>query len=479
MDVNDSDLSCSRSQGLKHHLLRVGFSRASAQAIVFISLPLLSRLYKPGDFGVWALIQSTALLVSSVATLRFELAVVLPQDHDEALALLGMGLSTAILVSIICTAVMPWALPLVLGAQKIADMRLAGWAIPALVFFTAANQLGLAWCTRTMAFGLYGGSQLLLAIASALIPAWLAIHPLGANGLVLGTIMSLFLVQVALWAYTIMDIRRRNLYVDFCKRNMIELLFKYRSYPLYMTPYTMIGAIRDRIIYFFIGNYGSAGEVGLYSMAQRLTNAPNTLVSSTIRPVLFQFAVNQKKETVHRLVYTIMMKLVMMTVPLIIFYLFYAERLLSLFLGNGWAKAAPYSIILIMPMFPLLLSNWMDRYLDVLGHQRLAFIMETIFSGAAVAAITTAFYMGASVRVAVFIQACIMATYYTAWIAVVFRTAGMPLLKLMNVLTVAVCVSVVSTVIVYLGDAIGSMPIAAIFLFIAWSGCVGTVVKKK
>ena len=467
------------NRGLRYHFLRVGISRASAQAVVFLSLPVLARLYNPEDFGVWALIQSTALIVGSVATLRFELAVVLPQDHNEAFGILGIGIGTAFLLSIMCIALIPWALPLVMGDQKIADMRIARWAIPALVFFIASNQLGLSWCTRTTAFGVYGGSQLLLALAGTAIPAWLAFHPSSTNGLVLGTVLSIFSVQVGLWAYIITDIIRRDLSASFSRQNVIELLSKYRSYPLYMTPYTMIGAIRERIIYFFIGHYGGAGEVGLYSMAQRLTNSPNSLVVNTIRPVFFQFAVNQVKEKVHEMVHGIMFKLVFLVVPLMTFYFFYPERLLTLLLGQEWAIATPYTLILMIPLFPLLLGNWMDRYLDVLGHQRLAFLMETIFSVAAVAAISIAFYMDASVPVAVSIQAGILGLYFTVWIAIVFRIAAMPISGFFYVLIIAACIFFFSAIILFVGNYYGGMLLAAISLAFAWVFCVVNVFWNK
>lgn len=472
-------LPANRSKKLSHHLLRVGFSRAAAQAVVFLTLPLLSRLYNPYDFGVWALIQSTALLFGSIATLRFELAVVLPKDHNEACRVLCIGLGFAILLSIICMVILPWVLPYIFAEQKIEDIKLAEWTVPLIVLFAAANQLGLAWCTRTAAFGIYGGSQLLYATGCAAIPTWFSYHPPSVNGLVLGTVLSFFLVQIGLWVYIFTDISRLDLRFGFSWQNWIELLFKYHRYPIYMTPYTVIGAIRDRILFFFMGHYGSAAEVGLYSMAQRLTNAPNNLVASTIRPVFFQFAVNQEKKAVQRMVNSIMMKLVVLIVPPITFYFFYPEQLLAHLLGHGWVNAAPYTMILIIPMIPMLLGNWMDRYLDVLGLQRMAFLMETLFSLAAVATIILAFRMDSSVRVAVSIQAIIMAVYLTVWIIMVFRAAGMPIYSLFHVLINAACISIISAIIVWAGDAFGGMLLVAVFLCIVWIGCIVKTFRKE
>lgn len=165
-------------------LLRVGISGAGSQAITFLALPLLSRLYSPDSFGIWALIQSAALMFGSLATCRYELAVLLPKENENAFHILVLGLCLAMGVAVLS------ALMIGLGDRNLMGVTNASiiWAVPPLIFLAAAIQLGLAWCTRMGAFTLYGVVQLGSAGLAGLLPALMAAYTADGFGLVIGSL---------------------------------------------------------------------------------------------------------------------------------------------------------------------------------------------------------------------------------------------------------------------------------------------------
>ncbi len=55
-----------------------------AQAIPIAISPILTRIYTPEDFGVFALYMSVASLLSTLATGRYELAIMLPKKDEDA-----------------------------------------------------------------------------------------------------------------------------------------------------------------------------------------------------------------------------------------------------------------------------------------------------------------------------------------------------------------------------------------------------------
>lgn len=73
------------------------------QLLQLLSIPVVTRLYEPSEYGLWALWISLGTLVGSVATLRYEVAIVLPKRDVDALALfclcLGLTIISAILVT--------------------------------------------------------------------------------------------------------------------------------------------------------------------------------------------------------------------------------------------------------------------------------------------------------------------------------------------------------------------------------------------
>jgi O-antigen/teichoic acid export membrane protein len=457
-------------------VLRIGLSGAGTQVVVFLSLPILSRLYGAENFGAWALIQSTALLIGAIATCRYELAVVLPDSNEEAASLLGMGLVLAIAVSLCTALALYWSGPWL--PVDVVPEALAVWSIPLLVILTATNQLAMAWCTRAAAFTLYGAAQLAMAVLTAALPAYLASSGGGATGLVTGTLMANGLVTVALWIWAVRQLGKYNLLTGFHWRQMIAAGRQYRAYPFFMTPYSLVGALRERAVYFLLGTYAGGGEVGLYAMAQRLANAPNSLVSSALRPVFFQRIAQGAIADIGKFLERILIWLVLLAVPPVTFFCFFPERIVTLLFGPGWGEAATYVLILSLPMLPLLLGNWMDRYFDVLGRQRLAFGMEFVFSLLAVAVLAGAIWLGADIRTAVLLQAIVMFAYFTVWIGVLFSAADIRLALLGKVAVLAVatgtvtalCVMVISTMAGFLGSAVSFLLLWMVVLAtLAWS----------
>ena len=72
---------------------------AGAQLLTVLAAPLLTRLYSPEDFGLLAVYASLLALIGVISSLRYELAIPLPEDDTEAanvavLSLILVGIST-------------------------------------------------------------------------------------------------------------------------------------------------------------------------------------------------------------------------------------------------------------------------------------------------------------------------------------------------------------------------------------------------
>ena len=90
------------------HVLTLLTGSGLAQAIALAVSPLLTRLYAPGQFGLFALYLSVVALLAVVATGRYELAIVLPEADDDAWQVGALALGLAVLFS---TAVLVVSVP--------------------------------------------------------------------------------------------------------------------------------------------------------------------------------------------------------------------------------------------------------------------------------------------------------------------------------------------------------------------------------
>jgi O-antigen/teichoic acid export membrane protein len=415
---------------LVRRVATVGAGTALAQLIAAASTPLLTRVFAPEAHAVWAVFLSSSIIFSAVATLRYELAVVLPKSRREAAALVQVGLAAATGVAALSgLAAWLWGSRLFPAGEAVI-IRHAVWAVPVSVLSTAATQLAFAWCTREAAFGAYSFAQFLLP--SATLAAQLAFAALGwrdAAGLVFGTVAGQALAALVL-AFAL--VRRGGPgSVESAVRGR-EIALRYRNYPLYMTPYTLLGTFRDRLAYFMLGRLGMPAEAGFYNLAARLINLPNSFVASALRPVFFAHAAGHDPRELERPVRELVVLLGLlcgvMWGPAVVF----APTLLRFVFGPGWDAAAPFAIVLSVPAIPLLMGNWADRLLDVLGRQRTALTLELLSSTAVVGGLLGGYAISGNLLIAVAFQSFCLTVYYVIWLMVLFRAAGFAIRPLLG-----------------------------------------------
>ena len=58
--------------------------------ITVAAAPILTRLYGPESFGVLATFASILALLNVVSSLRYELAIAVPEDDEDAIALVWL-----------------------------------------------------------------------------------------------------------------------------------------------------------------------------------------------------------------------------------------------------------------------------------------------------------------------------------------------------------------------------------------------------
>ena len=71
-----------------------------AQVIGLLITPILTRLYAADAFGEMALFMSISSIIGVVACLKYELAIVIPKEDDEAVAVLSVSFLSVLAVSL-------------------------------------------------------------------------------------------------------------------------------------------------------------------------------------------------------------------------------------------------------------------------------------------------------------------------------------------------------------------------------------------
>lgn len=407
------------------HMLVSGIGSFLAPLINVASIVVIIQLYGPDDYGLWAVLTSVSLLPGTVATLRYELAIVLAEEEEQA----GRAFLLCLLLSAVF-ALATWAVVgsalLAIPAWQYREGLLAWlWAVPLLVFLTGFVATGTAWCTRQQAFGVQAVALVMLAalVCGVQIGAYF-VGMRGAGGLILGSVVGNSACALILLAFVL---RRPPLgfLAGFTLRGMRALVVRYRNFPLFSVPYTFVGALRLQGVTLLFGSLAAANAVGHYAFAYRLANFPVGPFTNGIRPVLFEKAARLADlRNLQAFVENLLQVLSTLCLPVLVLFLARADHLFSALLPARWMGAAPYVKLLVLPAVAFLHTNWMDRILDVLQLQKLAFKLEACFSLACLTGLGFGLLVLDSPLLAVALQATCLLTYNVYYVHVIYRETG-------------------------------------------------------
>ena len=397
-----------------------------------VSVPWIGRLYGPSAFGQWAYLQSIAAVVATIAGLRYELAVVVSQDEDEARRISIVHFFTTLLFSSAVTAIFGLFGAAWMNAAGMSEVTPYLISIPICAVLSALYALLTNWLIRLERFNDLARTALALSGMTALGQIGAAfLFNRSLKGIVVGGIVGQLapfaLIPSLTWAVT--RIRLRSLSMS----SLWTTARKHDSFPLFMVPWSLTGSLRDRGLIILLGIFASSKVMGFYSLALRLVLAPQTLALNSLSSVLFQRAAEAERVSeVAPLVRRVNIQMSSLMVPTFIFLAWWAKDLIAVLLGEKWRGAGTYVSLLCAPAFGLVLQNWLIRLLTIARRQRDGFILEALYTVVSLTAFWVSFRIWNDPLIAVGGFAMVTVFYNVAFFLVCYRTCEFPLRDLLQ-----------------------------------------------
>ncbi|MGN6527452.1 MAG: lipopolysaccharide biosynthesis protein [Burkholderiaceae bacterium] len=264
--------AAARGGGLLRAVLTLVAGGAVAQALPLLLGPWLTRLYAPQQFGAYNVFAAVAANLAVVACGRYEFALPLVVDADNARALRALCLRVLAGVT---------TLSAIGGAAWWASGAGAWTAwLPASVAVLGWLSLATLWATRAHAYRAlaiarvvqYGGA------ASAQVAAGLA--GAGVAGLVIAPIAA----AAAAAALLRLPLRDGAPVPAGAWRALAR---RFKDFPLLNTPHAFMGALQDTAAVALIAAWQGPAAAGFWGLALRYLKAPATLVGGAVSQALY------------------------------------------------------------------------------------------------------------------------------------------------------------------------------------------------
>ncbi|KEQ13091.1 oligosaccharide flippase family protein [Endozoicomonas numazuensis] len=320
-----------------------------AQAIPIAVSPILTRLYTPEDFGLFALYGALAAIISMLATGRYEQAIMLPQDDDEAINIvifsLGIVVSVSVL-SLVTVFLFNVELTKLLGSDDI-----SGWLylLPVSILVVGCYQNFYYWVNRQKKYKNIAINRVFQSGGTAAVQVSTAFGHVGGGlmmGLVVGQTIGLIGLLQASGKKVIAFIPAVS--VD----KVLESAKRYKKFPLFDSMSSILNMSTSHLQNIVLAAFYGAQTAGLYSLVLRVLVFPLSFINGALLDVLRDKFVTEYRETGGVKVFyrKVFLVLFVLGLPPMLLLLLFAEDLFQIVFGDNWLEAGVYASILA-PMF--------------------------------------------------------------------------------------------------------------------------------
>lgn len=318
-----------------------------AQAVPIAIIPILTRIFTPEDFGLFALYGAFVAVVGVIATGRYEIAIMLPVNHEEARVLLQASALVALLISLIIS------IPLITWNKEIAiflgNQEIAPWLylVPISVFLTGIYQSLTYWNNRQKKFkntAISRVNQSFCQGASQTIFGFLQI----AGGLIWGHFMGIISSLMYLLGK---DKTYKKIVQEINKQEIKQQLVRYKKFPKYGIVGELCDASAMQMPVFMLTKFYSSAITGMFSLTFRVLNMPTSIIASAIGQVLFQKVVeisHTAPERLNKYIIKIFLLLFIIYLPAVPILFIWGEPLFGLVFGEEWRQAGTYAGYLVV-----------------------------------------------------------------------------------------------------------------------------------
>ena len=389
---------------------------AFAHLATFIATPFLTRLFSMQSLGDLQIFISTVMTFGVVASLKFEMAIVLPKDDDEGEKIAVLSLASLLLFSLIFTLI------LALFGEKILEYFKADLLQPYLYFIALGVFLFGLW--QALQYILVRGKK--FGVLARNKVAQVAVTNILAVGLGLFWQQTIVLLIAQLIGYGVAALLILRLAplrkVGF--RELANLAWKYKKFPTVNTAMVFLNTLSLQLPVFMLSKYFGTEIVALYSMANRIINIPLFMVGRSVQQVYFQKAsesVHSGDDALLNAYMSTVKKLALFAIVPLGIFLIFGPQIAKIYFGAAYAEAGVFMQIVTFWMFFQFITSPVSQTFTIINRQEIAFYLIV---GSLIARIAAMSFFSSSPRamlVALSIVAGLFYLFYNFYIYLLIK----------------------------------------------------------
>ena len=364
------------------NLLKSEFSRnvmtmltgsAIAQFLPLLLMPVISRLFSPEEFGLFAFYFSLVSFFLVISSGRYDMAILLPKKDKDAINILALAFSILIGVCLVLFLVLFFfekSIQEIINKPELNDWLLL---IPLCVFTASGHKILTYWSNRKKRFkntsmsivtqstsrsgilffggliknNFFSGNESVTSFFKSIFKKDFVVSS-GVTPLGIGSFIISYLIGFTLsFFYLLIGFLKndRPLLKEISKERIKHLAKKYDKFPKINSLHALTDELKNSGVTFIISYLFNDIILGFYSMTFRVLRAPLSVIGNSFSQVFLQKAaeMHAHKQDFIPLIKKTVKKLSLIALPIFIPILFFGPQLFSFVLGEKWEIAGQYA----------------------------------------------------------------------------------------------------------------------------------------
>lgn len=307
---------------------------AAVTALQLVKLAVLARFLSPEEFGLMAVVMVVIGFSQAFSDMGISNAIIHRQEITD------IQLSSLYWLNIfsgmVLTGVVIALAPLVAMFYDQPDLQLLTTVVAAVFLITAIGQQFRILCQKQMQFGTIASITTAAELVSTGVAIYLAWFGFGVWALVFSVLVAATLNAAG---FLFVGLLRHHRPLLIYRHDELKGFFSFGLYQMGEKSINYISANIDKIL---IGRMVGMSAVGFYNLAWQLIMFPLSRINPIVNTVAFPaYAKLQTDPSRRERYYTASVKLLsLITIPSLVFLLFYADQIVLLAFGPGWEQTA-------------------------------------------------------------------------------------------------------------------------------------------
>ena len=343
-----------------------------AQVIPMLASIILARLYTNNDYGDLSVFISVTGIVGVIATLRYELTVILPKKANDARNLLALCLINSLIIGLLSAVIIVFISLFFRERLNISNFNWM-YLVPVMVICTGVYNSFDNWFNRQREYKNMASLKVIQSAVTSLFRILLGVVGI-TGGLIGGTIIGYIIIALAC---VVLFLKKNTLKCTYVTgKKMQEMAISYKDFSLYATPGALLNSASIIGLPLLITYFYSVELAGIYFFANNLIRIPISLLSNATAQVFkseaVQFIHANQIDNLKNLIRKIQKVVFLLIFPVVLILSLFGNSIFSFLFGNQWGISG--DLIKYFAFYLLFGTNFsiISAMIDILRLQKLS-----------------------------------------------------------------------------------------------------------